>query len=134
MANTRYKVKLNSVEKVEQLLQEIYDEANRLSIEVQNEMNKLIGSTNLSTFVMDEKAKYSKAMHDFIGDKNSAIKQKLEVAKFMGELLKHNGDIDETLNDAAYQKRTSLDLEGLKKEIYGIDNDGDTEYYDLKGE
>lgn len=134
MANTRYKVKLNSVEKVEQLLQEIYDEANRLSIEVQNEMNKLIGSTNLSTFVMDEKAKYSKAMHDFIGDKNSAIKQKLEVAKFMGELLKHNGDINETLNDAAYQKRTSLDLEGLKKEIYGIDNDGDTEYYDLKGE
>ena len=129
----RYKVRLNSVNKVEELLQEIYDQACRQLNEIQNEINKLANSTNLGadSIGMDEKSKYAKSMHDFLGDKNKAIATKLEIARFMGELIKHNGDVDSTLNDQAFAKRTTLDLAGLRAEISKSDGD-DTDTYTLK--
>ena len=39
-------VKINSVEKIEQLLQEIYDQTVKQYNEIQNEMNKLTKSCN----------------------------------------------------------------------------------------
>ena len=59
MEKQRFKVKLNSFEKVEELLQEVYDQACRQLNEIQNEMNKLINSTNLGAddFTMDDKSK-----------------------------------------------------------------------------
>ena len=42
MDNIRYKVRLNSCEKIEELLQEIYDQACRQLNEIQNELNKLV--------------------------------------------------------------------------------------------
>ena len=55
----RYKVRLNSVEKIEELLQEIYDQSCRQINEIQNEINKLTNSTNLGSddITMEEKAK-----------------------------------------------------------------------------
>jgi hypothetical protein len=129
----KYKVRLNSINKVEELLQEVYEQACRQLNEIQIEINKLANSTNLGAddIGMDEKAKYAKAMHDFLGDKNKAIMSKFEIARFMGELIKHSGDIDNTLNDQSFAKRTSLDLAGLRAEIDKI-NEGDTESYTLK--
>jgi vacuolar-type H+-ATPase subunit E/Vma4 len=84
MEQRRYKVRLNSTEKLEELLQEIYDQACRQINEVQNEINKLASSTNLGSedFTMEDKAKYSKAIHDFLGDKNKAIETLQEFQKF----------------------------------------------------
>lgn len=131
----RYKVKLNSIEKVEELLQEIYDQACRQLNEVQSEINKLQSSTNLGEegFSMDDKAKYSKSMHDYLGDKEKAIKSKFEIAKFMGELIKHSGDLVGTLNDKEFGKATKLDLKGLREGIEDTLNDGgDSTTYFLK--
>ena len=44
MDTKRYKVRLNSVEKIEELLQEIYDQSCRQITEIQNEINKLTNS------------------------------------------------------------------------------------------
>ena len=131
----KYKVRLNSINKVEELLQEVYEQACRQLNEIQNEINKLANSTNLGAdeIGMDEKAKYAKAMHDFLGDKNKAIMSKFEIARFMGELIKHSGDIDSTLNDQTYAKRTSLDLAGLRAELDKV-NVGESETYTLKNE
>jgi hypothetical protein len=131
MENKRYKVKLNSIEKIEDLLQEIYDQACRQINEVQNEINRLANSTNLGAdeVTMDEKAKYAKAMHDFMGDKLKAIGAKFEVAKFMGELVKKSGDAAAVLNDKNFAKKTSLNLDEIRGAI-GDDNDSIT--YDLK--
>jgi hypothetical protein len=131
----KYKVRLNSINKVEELLQEVYEQACRQLNEIQNEINKLANSTNLGAdeIGMDEKAKYAKAMHDFLGDKNKAIMSKFEIARFMGELIKHSGDIDSTLNDQTYAKRTSLDLAGLRAELDKV-NGGESETYTLKNE
>ena len=130
MDNKRYKVKLNSVEKVEDLLQEIYDQACRQINEIQNEINKLTNSTNLGSdeITMDDKAKYSKAIHDFSNDKLKAIATKLEVAKFMGELIKKSGDAAAVVNDKNFAKKTSLNLDDIRRAI----DDDDTANYNLK--
>jgi len=129
----RYKVRLNSVEKIEELLQEIYDQSCRQINEIQNEINKLTNSTNLGSddITMEEKAKYAKAVHDFTVDKIKAIGAKFEIAKFMGEILKNSGDINAVVNDKNYAKRTSLNLNDLKAAIN--DNDGgDADTYTLR--
>lgn len=89
----RYKVKLNSIEKIEELLQKLYDEADENIVEVQKEMNKLSNSVNLNDEIVDAKAKYAKAMNDFITSKDKAIGRKLDIAKLMSEILKYNGNV-----------------------------------------
>lgn len=125
------KIRLNSTEKVEELLQEIYDQACRQLNGVQNEINKLVASTNLAEASIEMKAKYSKAIHDYQGDLNRALATKVELVKFMGEIIKHNGDIEGTLNDQQFAKATKLDLNQLRAEIAGDDGD-DVDSYDLK--
>lgn len=126
----KVKIRLNSTEKVEELLQEIYDQACRQLNSVQNEINKLVNSTNLAEASIDSKAKYAKAMHDYHGDMNRALTTKVELVKFMGEIIKHNGDIEDALNDQQFAKATKLDLDQLRQEISGGDDDADS--YDLK--
>ena len=126
----KVKIRLNSTEKVEELLQEIYDQACRQLNSVQNEINKLVTSTNLAEASIDSKAKYAKAMHDYHGDMNRALTTKVELVKFMGEIIKHNGDIEDALNDQQFVKATKLDLDQLRQEISG--GDDDTDSYDLK--
>ena len=123
-----YILKMNSMEKLEQLLQEIYDQAVKHFNEIQNELSKLSNSTNLSDVTLDEKTKYFKAVHDLMGDKAKAISMKFDIAKFMGEIIKHNGDVDKTLNDPAVGKATKLDITALKKQINEIVLDGPEEY------
>ena len=123
----RYKVKLNSIDKVEELLQEVYDQSCRQINEIQNEINKLTVSTNLGSddITMDDKAKYFKAMHDLTNDKTKAIALKLEITKFMGELIKKSGDIAAVVNDKNYTKKTSLNLDQIRDAMNG-DSDVDT--------
>jgi hypothetical protein len=128
MENKRYKVRLNSSEKIEELLQEVYDQACRQINEIQNEINKLINSTNLASedFSMDDKAKYFKAIHDLTGDKKSAIQTKLDIVKFMGEMVKHSGDAKSVVNDKQFAKRTSLNLNDLRNALKDDDSDNYT--------
>jgi hypothetical protein len=129
MENKRIKVRLNSVEKIEEVLQEVYDQACRQINEVQNEINKLINSTNLASedFTMEDKAKYFKAIHDLTGDKKSAIQTKLDIVKFMGEMVKHGGDAKSVVNDKAFTKRTSLNLNEIRNAL-----SSDTDNYTIK--
>ena len=126
MENKRIKVRLSSIEKIEELLQEVYDQACRQINEIQNEINKLINSTNLGSddFTMDDKAKYFKAIHDLTGDKKSAIQTKLDIVKFMGEMVKHSGDAKAIVNDKSFAKRTSLNLNDIRNALNNSD-DGD---------
>jgi len=132
MANNDIKIRLNSIEKIEQVLQESYDLTCKEINEIQNEMNKLMNSSQLSDIPMDDKAKYSKAIHDFIGDKTKAISLKFEIAKFMGEIIKHQGDISRTLNDPNVGKATKLDLTALRGEINKVIKDESEVTYNTK--
>lgn len=89
----KYKLKLNSIDKIEELLQELYEESDKVIVEIQNEMNKLSASVQLNNEIVDAKAKYAKAMNDFITNKDKAIGRKLDIAKLMSEVLKYNGNV-----------------------------------------
>lgn len=96
----RYKLKLNSADKIEELLQELYNEACKNVETIQNEMNKLSNSINLNEEIVDSKTKYAKAMNDFITNKDKAIGRKLEIAKLMSEILKFNGNVAKTFEES----------------------------------
>lgn len=131
----RYAVKLNSTEKIEELLQETYDEACRQLKEINSEMSKLMNNVNLGNeeMSMEEKAKYAKAIHDYLGDKDRAIKTKLDISKFMGEVLKFKGNIDEAVNDPTFAKSSSMSLKSLKATIdKTLKDDGGSTSYNLK--
>ena len=69
----RFRLKLNSLEKIEELLQELYNESDKNIVEIQNQMNKLSNSVALNDEIMDSKTKNAKAMNDFITNKDKAI-------------------------------------------------------------
>ena len=89
----KYKLKLNNVQNLQDLLQELYDESSKNITEIQNEINKLSQSTQLNNEIMDSKTKYAKAMNDFSSNKNKALMLKLDIAKLMVELIKFNGNL-----------------------------------------
>ena len=75
-------------------------------------IDKLQNNTNLGAegISIDEKAKYAKAINDFVNAKKKTIDSKFEIAKFMGELVKHSGDLNGALNDPAFSKTTKSDF------------------------
>lgn len=125
-----YKLKLNSIEKIEELLQELYNESNKMVNEIQEQMNKLSSSVNLNTEPMDAKTKYSKAMNDFLSNKEKAIGRKLEIAKLMSEILKFNGNVKAVIQESDMDwdsfKDTLCDMEDDKNETQ------ESEKYELK--
>ena len=125
-------VKINSVEKIEQLLQEIYDQSVKQYNEIQNEMNKLSNSCNLADVTIEEKTKYSKAIHDLFGDKEKVLKMKFEVSKLMSEFVKHGGSVEDTLNDSNVAKNSKLDINAWKQQINEIMAEESVQSYDLK--
>ena len=96
----KYKLKINSSEKLEVLLQELYDEACKNIEQIQTEMNKLSNSIQLNDEAVDAKTKYAKAMNDYITNKDKAIGRKLDVAKLMSEILKYNGNTKKAFEES----------------------------------
>lgn len=129
--NKKYKVRLNSSENIEELLQETYNQACQQINLIQEEMNKLANSTVLSSEITDVRVKYAKAMNDFIVNKDKAIGRKLEIAKFLGEVMKYNGDLSKTVteNENNFSNGT-LDWDEIKKMVNSDTNK--TEEYRVK--
>ena len=94
-----FKVELNSEQNLQDLLQQVMELADEQINQAQAEINKLSNSTDLTSEAMDGKAKYAKAMNDFLATKNKATSQKIDVAKMLQEVIKHNGDISATLDN-----------------------------------
>lgn len=125
----KYKLKLNSIEKIEELLQELYEEADKNIVEIQTEMNKLSNSVQLNSEIVDAKAKYAKAMNDYISNKDKAIGRKLDIAKLMSEILKFNGNVKLAVTEGEipdWQEITNALIDNTEEES---DN---TEKYKLK--
>lgn len=89
----KFKIELNSADNLRDLLQEIIELADEQLVQIQDEINKLKNSTILTEEVMDGKAKYAKAINDYLGVKDKAMAKKIEVAKMLNEVMAHSGDV-----------------------------------------
>lgn len=130
MVTKKYKVKLNNVDKIEELLQENYDLACQQHTLIQNEINKIMNTTTVNNLDIDGKEKYGKIMKEYFTLQQKAITIKMDVAKLMSEIIKHNGDVNKALNDDNI-KKSSLDISKLRKlakDVNASANDNKEEY------
>lgn len=100
-------------------MQELYNEADKNIVEIQNQMNKLSNSVALNDEIMDSKTKYAKAMNDFITNKDKAIGRKLDIAKLMTEIHKFNGDVRKMVDN----EESVGNWEDLKDVVESTTND-----------
>ena len=63
---------------------------------------------------MDGKQKYAKAINDYLSIKDKAIGKKLDIAKMLSEIIKHNGNVENTLNDSQATKNSSINFDKIK--------------------
>ena len=97
MVNKKYKVKLNNVDKIEELLQETYDLACQQYTTIQNEINKIMGTTVVKELDIDGKEKYGKIMKEYLTLQQKSVIIKMDIAKLMGEIVKNHGDVNKSL-------------------------------------
>lgn len=114
MVNKKYKVKLNNLDKIEELLQETYDLACQQHTSIQNEINKIMGTTVVKDLDIDGKEKYGKIMKEYFTLQQKSITIKMDVAKLMSEIIKYKGDVNKALNDDS-MKNSKLDIAQLRK-------------------
>lgn len=132
MKNRKFKLKLNSLEKVEVVLQETYDDTQKQQNLILGKISELEASTKLSEATIDEKVKYAKAMHDYITDNEKIISRKIEISKLMAEIFKANGNIEQVMSDKDIKKNIRLEdaFSSIREKLNSgesldIDNDSD---------
>lgn len=97
----KFKIELNSADNLRDLLQEVIELADEQLVQAQDEITKLKNSTDLTTEVMDGKAKYAKAINDYLGVKDKAMAKKIDVAKMLNEVIQHNGDVKAAMESSS---------------------------------
>ena len=112
----KFKIELNNASNIRDLLQETYKLADQQLVQAQDEMNKLANATRLQDEVMDSKQKYSKAMNDYLTIKDKAIRTKLDIAKLMTEIMSHNGNVKEAIEQGGFSNAT-FDLKKIKQMV-----------------
>lgn len=132
-SSKKYNVKLNNVEKIEQLLQETYDLACQQHYSIQNEINKIMNTTVVNDLDIDGKEKYGKIMKEYFTLQQKSIAIKMDVAKLMSEIIKHNGDVKKALEDDN-MKSSKLDLATLRKLAKDVNTNANNgiEEYEIK--
>lgn len=124
----KYSVKLNNIDKIEQLLQETYNLSCQQYFSLQNEINKIANTTVVNDLDIDGKEKYGKIMKEYIALQQKAINQKMDIAKLMTEVIKHNGNIKETFEDENAKKSiTSLNFDELRRIATAASSNGEGE-------
>ena len=68
-------------------MQEAYRLADEQIVLADKEITKLASATKLNEEPMDAKAKYAKAVNDYMGMKDKAIGKKLDIAKVLKEII-----------------------------------------------
>ena len=113
----KFKVEVNDINNIRDILQQAYNLADEQLIQAQNEINKLSTATKLQEEVMDSMAKYAKAMKDYMGIKDKAISKKMEIAKLLAEILNHNGNTNGMAMEGSGSAKQSFDLSKIKEMV-----------------
>jgi hypothetical protein len=127
-----YKIELNSSDNLRDLLQQIYDLADEQIIQIQSEIEKLKNSTDLTQEAMYVKAKYAKAINDYLTVKDKTVSKKIEVAKMLNDVMSHNGDVKATMEDISTQKWDVKAMRSMIDEVYENKNSTNTKTINLK--
>lgn len=127
----KLKIEINSLDNIQSLLQETYKLADEQIKLVQDEIFKLASATDLKDEPIIAKQTYAKAINDYLSMKDKAIAKKLEIARLLAEIYKHNGDVNATINDASVSK--TIDFKKIRDLVNSKNNSQDQkEIIDIK--
>lgn len=127
----KYSVKLNNVDKIEQLLQETYDLACQQHNSIQNEINKVMNTTVVNDLDIDGKEKYGKIMKEYFTLQQKAIAIKMDIAKLMSEIVKNKGNVKDAL-ESDTMKSSTLNIAALRKLAKDATTPANDENYNIK--
>lgn len=113
----KFKIELNDIQNIRDLLQNAYNLAEEQVVQSQNEINKLSNATQLQEETIEGRTKYAKAINDYLGMKDKAISKKLDIAKILTEIHHHNGDIKGALESSNIQGSVDFDFENIKRMV-----------------
>jgi hypothetical protein len=90
----KQQIKVNNTESLEGLMQEVYNDACVQIKQAENVINELATSTIADD--VDDASKIAREKSNAMKIKDSGIKIKLEVAKLQSDIIKNNGNLEET--------------------------------------
>ena len=93
----KQEVKVNSVDSLEGLMQETYNDACLQINDAQRTINEL--SISAEPTDVDDLTKIAKEKGGLLKVKESAIRIKLELAKLQSDIIKNRGDADATIGE-----------------------------------
>jgi len=93
----KQKIEVNNNKSLQGLLQEVYNDACNQIKDAQSVVNEISNGSN--PVDVDDWAKVSKAKTDALKLKDSGIKAKLDISKLQADLIKHNGDISQVVQN-----------------------------------
>ena len=113
----KLKLELNDQQSLKDLVQEAYRISDEQIVQAQNEINKLSNATQLQDEPMEARAKYAKAINDYLGIKDKAISKKLDIAKILADVLKYNGNVNEAIENGSNIKNMDFNFDDIKKMV-----------------
>ncbi len=113
----KFKIEINDVQNIRDLLQNAYNLADEQIVQTQNEINKMANATQLQDESIDGKAKYGKIINDYLGIKDKAISKKLDIAKILSDIYHHNGDVKGAIENGENIKNMDFNFDDIKKMI-----------------
>jgi hypothetical protein len=117
----KQKIKVNNTESLEGLMQEVYNDACVQINDAQRNINELINT--IAPEDIDDITKIAKEKTSAHKIKESGIKIKLEVAKLQSDIIKHNGNLDETSSSRSADGIPTLeDYKELREFLKDEDN------------
>jgi len=113
----KQKISVNDSTSLEGLLQEIYNDACGLIKDAQKTINQLDAATNPED--VDDYTKIAKEKSNAMKIKESGVKAKLEVSKLLGDIIKHNGNVEEGIHSASGGQASADDMKSIRDLIKG---------------
>lgn len=122
----KFKIEINDLGNIRDLLQNAYNIADEQIIQSQNEINKLANSTKLQEESMDSKAKYAKAMNDYMGIKDKAISKKVEIAKLLTEIINRSNNTGVGMaNESTSMGGHTFDISKIKEMVKNMHDESE---------
>jgi hypothetical protein len=109
----KQEVRVNSVDSLEGLMQETYNDACLQIIDAQRSINELSTSTDPQD--VDDHTKVAKEKTGLLKIKDSAIRLKLELAKLQSDIIKNKGDVDSTLQERTNGQVSTTDFKSIRE-------------------
>lgn len=109
----KQEVKVNSVDSLEGLMQETYNDACLQINDAQRTINEL--SISAEPTDVDDLTKIAKEKGGLLKVKESAIRIKLELAKLQSDIIKNRGDADATIGERTDGKVSANDFKSIRE-------------------